>query len=551
MNRKKLKDNFEKELKEKVFMNTNSNSCDSETLLKFFRYYDIYNNGLCTLDNFKKTIRRIGIKNFSDEQLEIIFYLYNIRIDSKLNYCEFVEKLYNIIPKKNISSLMLNRQINNVPSNLKVNPYVNIIEKMKNELMKRGIRGFFDLYKFSFENNRINIYDMIKLKQNLKLNLNDDEIKELFNDIDYIDYEQLKKNIRGNLSNNRKLIVETIYENILKKYNGKITLSLLFNIYNPKNHPDVFRNLINENIIYYEFCDTFHILHHYYYNLMINQMENTIPIEQFDISLNEFIEYYENISPFINDEKLFSNILIDCFTQNNINYENYYQNNNSYNKSPVNNSISQNPNNYNQKIEKINPIEKLKIILKSRGSRGLMSLKRSLILSDDKNNKRVSLNKFKSICNDYRFDLSNEEINYIYLKYCFTCNKGFIEYEDLINDIIGKLNKKRIEIIKFTFENLLRYDTKTYVRLEDIKKKFNPKGHPDYINNKRDEDEILAEFLDYFQYHFQLFNETQQDLITYSQFLNFYKYISFDIENDDYFEKMMKGVWNLPKKKFH
>ena len=193
MNRKKLKDNFEKELKEKVFMTTNSNSCDSETLLKFFRYYDIYNNGLCTLDNFKKTIRRIGIKKFSDNELEIIFYLYNIRIDSKLNYCEFVEQLYNITPKKNISSLMLNRQINNIPSNLKVNPYMNIVDKMKKELMKRGIRGFFDLYKFSFENDKINIYDMIKLKQNLKLNLNDDEIKELFINTDYINYEQLKK----------------------------------------------------------------------------------------------------------------------------------------------------------------------------------------------------------------------------------------------------------------------------------------------------------------------------------------------------------------------
>ena len=284
---------------------------------------------------------------------------------------------------------------------------------------------------------------------------------------------------------------------------------------------------------------------------MLNKINSFNDKVQLLISLNEFIEYYENISPFINDEKLFSNILIDCFTQNNLENEKYYRNNNSYNKSPVNNTISQNPNNYNKKNEKINPIEKLKIILKSRGSRGLMSLKRSLILSDNKNIKRVSLNNFKLICDDYRFDLSDEEINYIYLKYCFTCNKGFIEYEDLINDIIGKLNKKRIEIIKLTFENLLRYDSRTYVRLEDIKKKFNPKGHPDYINNKREEDEILAEFLDYFQYHFQLFNETQQNLITYSQFLNFYKYISFDIEHDDYFEKMMKGVWNLPKNKFH
>ena len=97
----------------------------------------------------------------------------------------------------------------------------------------------------------------------------------------------------------------------------------------------------------------------------------------------------------------------------------------------------------------------------------------------------------------------------------------------------------------------MRYDSKTYIRLEDIKNKFNPKGHPDFINGKRNYEDILAEFLDYYQYHFELLNDENQRFITYSQFIDFYKYISFCIDDDNYFEKMIKGVWNITKNKSH
>ena len=551
MNREKLIANYEKILAEKIFLKTNSNSCDSETLLKYFRYYDIYNNGFCSLNDFINTMKRIGITKFSDEELKSIFYSYNIGIDSKLNYIEFVQNFYNISKKKIRNSPILKRQINQVPSNLKVNPYFNIVEGIRKELMKRGIRGFFDLYNYSYEDNQLKIFDLINLNKELKLKLSEEEIKELFEQVDYIDYEQLKRNIRGNLNDNRKLILETVYKNIYQKYNGGITLSLLFTLYDPKNHPDVIRNLVNEKIIFYDFCETFHTLHHYYYNISLDKIQNSIPFENFLISLDEFIEYYENISPFISDEKLFSDILKYCFTQNKINNQNL-NNNNSYDNIYSENTISKKEgNNNNEKRELLSSLEKLKNILKSRGPRGLLSLRRNFILSDSKNLKRVSFEDFQTIIDNYRLGLSNKDIYNIYNKYCLLCNKGFIEYEDLINDLIGQLNKKRIELIRLVFERLMRYDSKTYIRLEDIKNKFNPKGHPDFINGKRNDEDILAEFLDYYQYHFELLNDENQRFITYSQFIDFYKYISFCIDDDNYFEKMIKGVWNIIKNKSH
>ena len=56
-----LKSLFEKELKTKIFQKTNSFSTESDTLLKYFKYYDINKNNLCSFNDFIKTLNRIGI----------------------------------------------------------------------------------------------------------------------------------------------------------------------------------------------------------------------------------------------------------------------------------------------------------------------------------------------------------------------------------------------------------------------------------------------------------------------------------------------------------
>ena len=175
-----LKSIFEKELKNKVFQKTSPFSTESETLLKYFRYYDIERNNLCSLNDFIKTISRIGISGFDENDLKTIFYSYSINNEGYLNYWEFIGTIFK---NKSIirSSSQILKKSHNKFNNIKNNPYNVLIYKIRNILIKKGIKGFFILYTFNFNNNEINYYDMISLNQKIKLGIDVIEIRELYN----------------------------------------------------------------------------------------------------------------------------------------------------------------------------------------------------------------------------------------------------------------------------------------------------------------------------------------------------------------------------------
>jgi Ca2+-binding EF-hand superfamily protein len=572
MSRKNIKELFENELKSKIYSKTYRFNSEPETLLKYFRYYDSKENNLCSLQDFINTMIRIGISDFSENEYEKIFYLYPIGIDNKLNYWEFIGNLYNNKSLGRSNSQILKRKRNNIPSNLTFNPFEKFVQKIKLTILKKGIKGIFSLYTFHFKNlNTINYYDMISLNKKLKLGLNVNDIQNLFNEYNTINYENLLKNIRGELNEKRKIIVEEVYYKLLKNFNGRIKLSNLFKIYNAKNHPFVLQKILNEDLVYDEFCETFNILHKYYFEKRMNNMLHKISSfndkDQLLININEFIEYYENISLFIENDKDFEKIVIDCFMKNNIYYGKIYQGKNNniiniYDKNHYNNYENSNlnklrninsnnkrlksENNINNNKEEINnPLDKLRNILRKRGSRGLISLRRNFLLADNRNIKQISYNDFRLIFKENRFDLTQNEINNIYNLYNHTNNSGYIDYEIFLNDIIGNLNERRLKFINLAFHKLLFGKNLSYIKQEDIKKYFNPKGHPDYINNIKSYQEILAEFLDYYQYHFYLLNNNKEGIVTFENFISFYKFISFDYEKDYDFEKMMIGVWDL------
>ena len=85
---------------------------------------------------------------------------------------------------------------------------------------------------------------------------------------------------------------------------------------------------------------------------------------------------------------------------------------------------------------------------------------------------------------------------------------------------------------------------------DDIKDVYNTRSHPAVLSGKKTEDEVLAEFLDTFEYHFNLLNmnKTKDQRISLEEFIEYYNNISMSIPDDQYFEVMMTNAWNLDNK---
>ena len=63
----------------------------------------------------------------------------------------------------------------------------------------------------------------------------------------------------------------------------------------------------------------------------------------------------------------------------------------------------------------------------------------------------------------------------------------------------------------------------------------------------------MAEFLDNFDYHFNLLNQGRNpddEEVTLQEFIEFYRNLSAGIEDDSYFNKLVTGVWGLSSQNY-
>jgi hypothetical protein len=99
------------------------------------------------------------------------------------------------------------------------------------------------------------------------------------------------------------------------------------------------------------------------------------------------------------------------------------------------------------------------------------------------------------------------------------------------------MNDRRNQIVLLAFE-ILDCDKSGVVDIDDIKKLYNADKHPDVISGLKSSDEILSLFLD-------TFDSNGDGKVTPREFIEYYNNISCSIDNDDYFELMIRNAWHI------
>ena len=112
------------------------------------------------------------------------------------------------------------------------------------------------------------------------------------------------------------------------------------------------------------------------------------------------------------------------------------------------------------------------------------------------------------------------------------------------------MNERRKNIVLKAFQSLDK-NGNGIIELDDIRDTYNAKNHPDVKSGKKTEDEVLAEFLDTFEYEFNLLSEekTDDNKVSLEEFVEYYNNISLSIEDDDYFEEMIISAYNLDNRR--
>jgi hypothetical protein len=78
--------------------------------------------------------------------------------------------------------------------------------------------------------------------------------------------------------------------------------------------------------------------------------------------------------------------------------------------------------------------------------------------------------------------------------------------------------------------------------------KYNAKLHPDVRSGKKHEEEVLVEFLDTFEQHHSLLTgdkSAREGNVTWDEFFEYYNNVSCSIDDDRFFELMIRNSWNM------
>ena len=555
------------ELKNKLSQKSYGSTIEEVVLLRAFKYFDLQDTGFCSKEIFTKTMLKIGITSLSDLEISELFDQFKPNKDGLLDYKEFVSDLYS---NKSISSKKKSKieepspieipkpkeiQKNlNKKEFLAQTPVEKILNQIREKLASRGIKGICSIaryFRIVDENNTqtIDFKEFQRCCDKFQLDLTDKEIQIAFVSFDRdntgeIDYDEFLRTIRGEMSDFRKNLVNQVFNKLDINGNGEISFDELQSKYSAKNHPEVLNGEKTEEEVLKEFMDTFQDTYNY---LCGTETDNIITLE-------EFMEYYENISMIIDDDDYFEIMLNNAWNLDNQNNYKKGWTNKEENKDDHKN-LSEN---YQEKFgdrrpgqsekqakeeKAFNAFKKLRKEILSRGTGGLISLQRQFKLMDSNNSKTLDYEEFSNALKEFKINLPNDEIICLFSKFDKNGN-GVIEYEEFLNQMRGPMNQKRKDIVTKAF-NKLDIDKSGFIDMDEIKHSYNAKNNPEVKMGKKTEEEVYSEFMDTFKANHILKAGPRSKRVTYEEFLDFYNSISMTVKDDDQFIFLIQNAWKL------
>ncbi|XP_058982777.1 calcyphosin-like protein isoform X1 [Musca domestica] len=185
------------------------------------------------------------------------------------------------------------------------------------------------------------------------------------------------------------------------------------------------------------------------------------------------------------------------------------------------------------------PIDKLRLKCFTRGSAGILSLCRSLLNMENGESKSVNFDDFKAAIKQSGIDCTDDEVKDIFA--CFDGdNCGHINTKEFVSKLRPPMIRSRLDVIEKAFAKA-DHSGNGVITVNDLKNLYNVKDHPKYLSGEVTEKQILSEFLSNFDGNTGNLNAK----IPKEDFLSYYAGVSASIDNDAYFDLVMRRAYKL------
>ena len=190
-------------------------------------------------------------------------------------------------------------------------------------------------------------------------------------------------------------------------------------------------------------------------------------------------------------------------------------------------------------------IMRLRSLLSKRGLTNMISIETGFRNIDTQNAQELDFSTFKTVCDEFDFQLTEEEIKELFL--AFTKEETTkVNYDEFIRILRGELPPNRKELVEQVYKSI-NEENKEGLNIEEVFGFYNPKGSYEYLYLKDTEENAKKIFENTFnENHIYLNGEEGKDkLIDLDEFIDYYESVSLMIQDDDIFREVILKSWNL------
>ena len=499
------------------------NKTEEQILYQFFKFYDMDGSHTCNLQNFIKANDKLGVSLSKITDIERVFNYFDRDRKGIINYKQFAHEIFNLKYQ--------DQNPNNIP--FSSNDFPNLLNEY---LIKNGgnlamINLIKNLQIVDCNNsNRLSIDDFLRVLNESNLRLSSNEIQSIFQDYELysnglVYYNKILDSIfEKYFDRKREIFAENLYYNLTNNGQNKISLNDIRNLYYNTPNNDQRKHLFLKFIEQYKYV--------------------TKPSIDKPISLSDMKKFIKYIGYGIESEDQLRELLyeLDNANFNDIRNHNY----NDYDNNKLKSSNRQIPNKYynydnednSNKIKFENIINKLRRNLIKYGRKSLFNFIKQFKHYDN-NSRTISKYDFMKVLQDFNINISNSDINQLFNEY--VTYQG-MNYYDFLNDLSNfSMNKIRENAIKEALQFIYNKSNEQYkpIDLTFLKELYSPDNNY-FIRN---ENENRIDFIDCLELFHYAYKGMKNENLYENEFVEFYHFISFLIENDNNFISLLKNEW--------